>query len=119
MLIEREKKIAVLTRKLKNAELEMIKAKSDAAAAKVLQKAEKKINLGDDNAMEEEEDDTIEMQVEDDETDIGVDADDLWKDPEFVKAESLLKMEENQQKWRLSKVDGSINETSERMRKLN
>jgi hypothetical protein len=40
-------------------------------------------------------------------------------DPELVQMESELKIEENQKKMRLSKVDGSIKETSEKMRKLN
>ena len=90
----------------KKAKEEIKIMKLDASKASNSKSSKQQLNRTRTNSIESDEDDSAELEK-------------MATDPELVQMESELKIEENHQIIKLSKVDGSIKETSEKMRKLN
>ncbi|KAL4483969.1 hypothetical protein ABPG72_013975 [Tetrahymena utriculariae] len=122
ILCEKEKKIITLNRSLKTKENEIKKLMKELQILKkenadILKNANVKLaateieNIQDISIMQEEQEEEF--------NDDGEGLDQMSMDPEYVQMESQLKLEENQNKLKLSKVDGSIQEKSEDLRRLN
>ncbi|KAL4435321.1 hypothetical protein ABPG74_022804 [Tetrahymena malaccensis] len=122
ILCEKEKKIITLNRNLKTKENEIKKLMKELQNLKkenadILKNANAKSagieieNTQDISIMQEEQEEEF--------NDEGEGLDQMSMDPEYVQMESQLKLEENQNKLKLSKVDGSIQEKSEDLRRLN